>query len=217
MSEDTPLSEDTGNDPNRSNSGRTWHLIIGNGCQFSHFVKHWLPISCKQDNYTFLNIELRLWKQIMSAVCECGISWSYSLTIFGLTWKVPLIFLSCLERIYKNKRHSSLLFIFHMLPLWSWAGWVKQDWQIGTNIIPSNFCWTFFYKTHTNLNGTENIGVTEGKIEKECKMSFSIFIFIYTIHLANLKVYTKFENTGSNRNREIFDRNFHWRERKINK
>ena len=32
------------------------------------------------------------------------------------------------------------------------------------------------------------IGVTEGKIE-EGKMSFSIFIFIYTIHLAYLKVY----------------------------
>ena len=61
------------------------------------------------------------------------------------------------------------------------------------------------------------IGVTEGKIDKEGKMSFSIFIFIYTIHLAYLKVYTKFENTGSNRNREICDRNFHWRERKINK
>ena len=61
-----------------------------------------------------------------------------------------------------------------------------------------------------------NIGVTEGKIKKEGKMSFSIFIFIYTIHLAYLKVYTKFENTGSNRSREICDRNFHWRERKMN-
>ena len=61
------------------------------------------------------------------------------------------------------------------------------------------------------------IGVTEGKIEKEAKMSFSIFVFIYTIHLAYLKVYTKFENTGSNRSREICDRNFHWRERKMNK
>ena len=59
------------------------------------------------------------------------------------------------------------------------------------------------------------IRVTEGKIEKEGKMSFSIFILIYTIHLAYLKVYTKIENTGSNRNREICDRNFHWRERKI--
>ena len=36
------------------------------------------------------------------------------------------------------------------------------------------------------------IRVTEGKIEKEGKMSLSIFIFIYTIHLAYLKVYTKF-------------------------
>ena len=34
-------------------------------------------------------------------------------------------------------------------------------------------------------------GVTEGKIEKEGKTSFCIFIFIYTIHLAYLKVYTK--------------------------
>ena len=42
-------------------------------------------------------------------------------------------------------------------------------------------------------------GVIEGKIEKEGKMNFSIFIFIYTIHLAYLKVYTKFENTGSYR------------------
>ena len=49
------------------------------------------------------------------------------------------------------------------------------------------------------------IGVTEAKIEKEGKMSLSIFIFIYTIHLAYEKVYTKFENTGSNRNREICD------------
>ena len=48
-------------------------------------------------------------------------------------------------------------------------------------------------------------------------MSFSIFIFIYTIHLAYLKVYAKFENNGSNRNREICDIYFHWRERKMNK
>ena len=56
-------------------------------------------------------------------------------------------------------------------------------------------------------------GVIEGKIEKEGKMSFSIFIFIYTIHLAYLKVYSKFENTGSNRSREICERNCHWREK----
>ena len=61
------------------------------------------------------------------------------------------------------------------------------------------------------------IGVTEGKIEKEAKMSLSIFVFIYTIHLTYLKVYTKFENTGSNRRGETCNRNFHWRERKMNK
>ena len=64
------------------------------------------------------------------------------------------------------------------------------------------------------------IRVKEGKNEKmkkEGKMRISIFIFIYTIHFAFLKVYTKFENTGSNRIWEICDRNFHWRERKMNK
>ena len=64
------------------------------------------------------------------------------------------------------------------------------------------------------------IGVIEGKIEnlkKEGKMKISILLFIYTIHLAYLKVYTKFENTGSNRSREICDRNFHSSGRKMNK
>ena len=64
------------------------------------------------------------------------------------------------------------------------------------------------------------IGVTEGKIEnlkKEGKMRMSVLIFIYTIHFDYLKVLTKFENTGSNRSPEICDRNFHWRERKMNK
>ena len=61
------------------------------------------------------------------------------------------------------------------------------------------------------------IGVTEGKnenLKKEGKMRISILIFINTIHVAYLKVYTKFENTGSNRRQEIFDKNFQWRERK---
>ena len=56
--------------------------------------------------------------------------------------------------------------------------------------------------------------VIKEKVEKEGKMSFSIFIFIYTIHLAYLKVYTKFENIGSYRSWEICDGSFHWRERK---
>ena len=41
------------------------------------------------------------------------------------------------------------------------------------------------------------IRVTEGKIEnlkKEGKMRISTLIFIYTIHFAYLKVYTKFHN-----------------------
>ena len=62
--------------------------------------------------------------------------------------------------------------------------------------------------------------VKEGKIEKlkkEGKMRISILISIYTVHFAYLKVYTKFEYTGSNRSWEICDRNFHWRERKMNK
>ena len=44
------------------------------------------------------------------------------------------------------------------------------------------------------------IGVTEGQIEnlkKEGKMRISILIFIYTIHFAYLKVYTKFNNPKS--------------------
>ena len=34
-------------------------------------------------------------------------------------------------------------------------------------------------------------------LKKEGKMRISILIFIYTIHFAYLKVYTKFENIGS--------------------
>ena len=44
--------------------------------------------------------------------------------------------------------------------------------------------------------------VKEGKhekLKKEGKMRISILIPIYTVHFAFLKVYTKFENTGSNR------------------
>ena len=54
-------------------------------------------------------------------------------------------------------------------------------------------------------------------MKKEGKMRISILISIYTVHFAFLKVYAKFENTGSNRSWEICDRNFHWRERKMNK
>ena len=54
-------------------------------------------------------------------------------------------------------------------------------------------------------------------LKKEGKLRINILMFIYTIHFAYLKVYTKFENTASNRSWEICDRNFHWREWKMNK
>ena len=41
----------------------------------------------------------------------------------------------------------------------------------------------------------------EGKneiLKKEGKMSISILISIHTVHFAFLKMYTEFENTGSN-------------------
>ena len=47
------------------------------------------------------------------------------------------------------------------------------------------------------------IRVKEGKnekLKKDGKMRISILISIYTVHFAYLKVYTKFKNTGSNRN-----------------
>ena len=43
------------------------------------------------------------------------------------------------------------------------------------------------------------------KFEKEGKIIISILIFFHTIYLAILKVYTKFEDPGSNRSREICD------------
>ena len=52
------------------------------------------------------------------------------------------------------------------------------------------------------------IRVKERKNEKEGKMRISILISIYTEHFAFLKVYTKYENAGSNRSWEICDRNF---------
>ena len=51
----------------------------------------------------------------------------------------------------------------------------------------------------------------EGKnenLEKEGKMRISILISIYTVHFAILKMYTKFENTDSNRSWEILWQKF---------
>ena len=64
------------------------------------------------------------------------------------------------------------------------------------------------------------IGVTEEKVEnlKKRRQNEDEYLnFHLQIHFEYLKVYAKFENTGSNRSREICDRNFHWRERKLTK
>ena len=52
----------------------------------------------------------------------------------------------------------------------------------------------------------------KGKMEKR-----QILIFFPTIYLAMLKVYTKFEDFGSHRSREICDGNFYRRDRKMDK
>ena len=55
------------------------------------------------------------------------------------------------------------------------------------------------------------IGVRDGQKEKwkkKAKINHSILIFFPTIYLAPLKVYTKFEDSGSHRSRDFCDRNF---------
>ena len=80
----------------------------------------------------------------------------------------------------------------------------------------SSSCWEIFDRKNVHMYF---IRVKEGKDEKWKKsdMRINTLISIYTVHFAFLKVYTKFQNTGSNRSWEICDRNFHWRERKMNK
>ena len=81
----------------------------------------------------------------------------------------------------------------------------------------SSGCWQIFDRKTVHMY---YIREKEGKnenLKKEGKMMISILTSIYTVHFTILKVYTTFENTGSNRSWEICDRNFHWRERKMNK
>ena len=49
----------------------------------------------------------------------------------------------------------------------------------------------------------------KSKNEKKAKINLSILIFFPIIYLATLKVYTKFEDFGSDRSREIYDRIFY--------
>ena len=81
------------------------------------------------------------------------------------------------------------------------------------NPNPSS-CWEIFDRKKCPYVLHKSERRKNEKLKKEGKMRISILIPIYTVHFAFLKVYTKFENTGSNRSWEICDRNFHWRERK---
>ena len=55
------------------------------------------------------------------------------------------------------------------------------------------------------------------KWKKMVKINLSILVFCPTIDLATLEVYKKFEDSGSHRSREICNRKFDWRERKMDK
>ena len=49
------------------------------------------------------------------------------------------------------------------------------------------------------------------------KINLSILVFCPTIYLVALEVYKKFEDSGSQRRREICNRKFDWIERKVEK
>ena len=55
------------------------------------------------------------------------------------------------------------------------------------------------------------------KWKKKVKINLRILVFFSKIYLTTLKVYTKFEDSGSHRSREICDRKFNWREGKMDK
>ena len=52
------------------------------------------------------------------------------------------------------------------------------------------------------------IGERDGKKEKDGKINLCILVFCPTLYLASLKVYKKFEDSGSNRSQEICNRKF---------
>ena len=64
------------------------------------------------------------------------------------------------------------------------------------------------------------IGVRDGKKEKwkkTVKINLSVLVFCPTIYLALFKAYKKFEGSGFHRSREICNRRFDRRERKMDK
>ena len=64
------------------------------------------------------------------------------------------------------------------------------------------------------------IGVRDGKKQtwkKKVKINVRTLVVCPTIYLVTLKMYKKFEDFGSHRSREICNRKFDWRERKMDK
>ena len=64
------------------------------------------------------------------------------------------------------------------------------------------------------------MGVRDGQKQtwkKKVKINLRYLVFCPTIYLATLKVYKKFEDSGSHRSQEICNRKFDWRERKMDK
>ena len=55
------------------------------------------------------------------------------------------------------------------------------------------------------------------KMKMKAKINHRILFFFPTLYLAPLKVFTKFEDSGSNRSGEFCDEKFYWRERKMDK
>ena len=84
-------------------------------------------------------------------------------------------------------------------------------------VIPNICTWKIF---DTNFPMYYTAGVRDGKKQKwkkKAKINLNILIFFPTLYLATVKMYTEFEDFGSHRSREICDRNFYWRKRKMDK
>ena len=78
----------------------------------------------------------------------------------------------------------------------------SSSWEIFDTNFPMYYTWVRDWKKE--------------KWKKKAKINHSILAFFPTIYmyLVLLKVYTKFEDSGSNRSQDFSDGNFYWREKK---
>ena len=77
----------------------------------------------------------------------------------------------------------------------------SSSWEIFWHKFPYVLQWRERWKYH----------------KKKAKINHRILVFFFTIYLALLKVYTKFEDSGCNTSWEFCDEKFYWRERKMDK